>query len=83
MHPDDFMQAIADGHEIGPTNKSYKAYVRFLGEDNERKNSGKFYFQHLSIEQKRTFIDHLNADTMNIGIPGHFFSKPFFLTYEP
>lgn len=27
LHPDDFMKAIDDGHEIGPTDKNYKAYV--------------------------------------------------------
>ena len=28
MHPDDFMQAVRDGLEIGPTDKSYKLYVK-------------------------------------------------------
>jgi len=30
MDPDDFMQAVRDGAEIGPTDKSYKVYVKGL-----------------------------------------------------
>lgn len=43
MSPDEFMQAVRDGKEIGPTDKSYKLYVD--------SHSGKFYTQHLSEEQ--------------------------------
>lgn len=71
MHPDAFMQAIADGREIGPTDKNYKAYVG--------PNSAKFYYQHLSVEQRHAFIDHINARTITIGYPGHFYVLPFFV----
>lgn len=27
MHPEDFLQAVRDGKEVGPTDKSYKAYL--------------------------------------------------------
>jgi hypothetical protein len=39
----------------------------------------KFYFQHLSEADQQRFIDHLNAKTMNIGMPGYFYSRPFFI----
>jgi hypothetical protein len=38
MHPDDFMEAVRNGLEIGPTDKSYKVYVKGIpreGDPNE------------------------------------------------
>lgn len=75
LHPDDFMQAIHDGRKIGPTDKNYKAYVG--------KHDAKFYFQHLSARQRAEFIDLHNAETMNIGYPGHFYVRPFFTGVKP
>lgn len=75
MHPDDFMQAVRDGKEIGPTDKSYKAYV----DDHH----GKFYFQHLGDEQRDEFIEIYNAHRMHVGYPGHFYVLPFFCTRAP
>ena len=40
--------------------------------------SRKFYFQHLSVEQRTEFVDLMNARTMLIGVPGHFYRLPFF-----
>lgn len=78
LHPDTFMEAVDEGHEIGPTDKSYKVYVRDPG----GRQYAKFYFQHLSPEQRREFIARLNAQTMNIGYPGHFYRLPFFVRVE-
>jgi hypothetical protein len=39
----------------------------------------KFYFQHFSVEQQQRFIDLLNARKINIGMPGHFYVRPFFI----
>jgi hypothetical protein len=56
MHPDDFMAIAAAGTaELGPTDKSYKVYVEHDG------FHGKFYFQHLSEDQRREFVDVYNA----------------------
>jgi hypothetical protein len=76
MHPNEFMR-IAEGgvHELGPTDKSYKVYV-----DSHRPS--KFYFQHLTLEQRHRFIELLNAGTMKIGFPGRFYSRPFFVQYS-
>jgi hypothetical protein len=38
----------------------------------------KFYFQHFSIEDRKRFIDLLNAKKINIGSPGYFYRLPFF-----
>lgn len=73
LHPDDFMQAARDGVELGPTDKSYKVYV------NKPNGGSKFYFQHLSPEQRAEFVELLNAKKLSIGYPGHFYSPPFFV----
>jgi hypothetical protein len=39
----------------------------------------KFYFQHLSDEQKNRFIELLNERKFRIGYPGHFYVLPFFI----
>ena len=129
ISPEDFFAAVEAGAEIGPTDKSYKAYVdmpdpnagqpRVVSSTNfdpasegyvrvtaenadslplswdDRKDAGerdlwvkiaptsarrqgKFYFQHLSPEQRRMFIELYNAKKMKVGYPGHFYSRPFF-----
>lgn len=70
-HPDDLFLHIEAGKEIGPTDKTYKIYLD--------PNPNKFYFQHLNTEQKRKFVDLLNANKLNIGFPGYFYVKPYFL----
>lgn len=87
LHPDEFMRRLRAGDEIGPTDKSYKAYMA--------PDHAKFYFQHLSVEQRREFIDMLNVKNghadlapegtpaMRIGYPGHLYTEPFFVTRRP
>jgi hypothetical protein len=42
----------------------------------------KFYFQHLVTDENfQKFIDLYNAKKMNIGYPGHFYSKPYFMRF--
>lgn len=71
MHPDDFMQAMREGKELGVTDKNYKAYV-----DHQ---SGKFYYQHLSTEQQAEFIAMLNRHEITFGYPGFFTVRPYFI----
>jgi len=122
LQPDELFRAIEEGHEIGPTDKSYKAYVRVpnpaAGEQvvvrreqgpafdpmtgklrrddltDEEKERGsyerevmgsapdivqlKFYFQHLSTDQREKFVDLLNQGKINIGAPGYFYTLPYF-----
>lgn len=74
MPPEDFMQAVREGKEVGPTDKNYKAYVGA--------HEGKFYYQHLSEEQRKEFIALLNEKKVSIGYPGYFYVLPFFVSYE-
>ncbi|HEY2763436.1 MAG TPA: hypothetical protein VGJ13_05400 [Pseudonocardiaceae bacterium] len=69
---DRFMELVHEGAEVGPTDKSYKAYVG---------GQAKFYFQHLSDAQKLEFVELLNAGKVQIGYPGHFYVPPFFVRY--
>ena len=66
LHPDEFFKAIEEGLEITPTDKSYKVYVS---------GSKKFYFQHLSTDQQKRFIELVNAGQVNMGYPGYFCVK--------
>lgn len=40
----------------------------------------KFYFQHLSVDQKKRFVELLNEKKLKIGMPGHFYTSPFFIS---
>jgi hypothetical protein len=90
MSPDELFAAIESGAEIGPTDKNYKIYVSLPNlkagqivetgsESGPTLRDGKFYFQHLSVEQQQRFIDLLNAKKINIGVPGYFYARPFFI----
>lgn len=74
MPPNDFMDAIAKGAEISPTDKSYKAYVQL------ERGKSKFYFQHLSETQRAEFVRLLNAKKLKFGYPGHFYVLPYFIS---
>lgn len=39
----------------------------------------KVYFQHLSEDQRRDFIELYNDRTMKLAAPGHFYTMPFFM----
>lgn len=72
MHPDDFMEAVREGAEIGPTDKRYKAYVE--GYRKNGSNGGKFYFAHLSPKQGDEFLKLLRDDKVRVGYPGYFYN---------
>ncbi len=71
ISPAALFEAIEADHEIGPTDKNYKVYVKGDGHH-------KFYFQHLSEAEKLEFLDLLNQGKIRIGSPGHFYVLPFF-----
>ena len=55
MHPEDFMRICRSGSgEVGPTDKRYKAYVE------GGIIRAKFYFRHLTEDQRREFVDLYN-----------------------
>jgi hypothetical protein len=49
----------------------------------EERGHAKFYFEHLSEEQRRRFIELLNERKPVIGYPGHFYVLPFFCRRDP
>lgn len=74
MNPDRLMEMLEAGTAtLTPTDKDYKVYVDWEG------GSGKFYFQHFSEEQKVRFIELLNAKSLQLKAPGHFYRLPFFV----
>ena len=81
LSPDQFFQAIEDGCEIGPTDKNYKVYIEGEKAPNAR-GVDKFYFQHLSEDKQKHFIELLNLGKIKIGYPGHFYVKPFFVKHS-
>lgn len=77
LHPDDFMRLIKEGWKVEPTDKSYKAYLGSSGDD--RPMQTKFYYQHLSEDQKREFVNLYNEKRMVVS-DGGFYRLPFFMT---
>lgn len=76
-----FLAMVEAGAELGPTDKNYKVYLQ--GDHVlPHRGAAKFYFQHLSVEQRQRFIDLLNEKRVKIGMPGYFYTTPFFLTYS-
>lgn len=77
LSPEQLFAAIDAGHEITPTDKSYKIYVV-----TDTARHAKFYFQHLSPEEQQRFVDLANAQGLDrglkLGFPGHFYVLPFF-----
>ncbi len=73
VHPDDFMNAVKEGlTELGPTDKSYKVYVTNLP-------SIKFYFNHLSEEQMKQFVDLYNYKMIKYQGDSGFYTLPYFM----
>lgn len=76
MNPDDFLNAIKEGASVEPTDKNYKAYLH------GRDESGKFYYQHLSEEQRDEFVQLYNTKQMKLDFPGYFYRLPFFVKIQ-
>lgn len=77
------MQAVLDGALLEPTDKNYKVYVELSAQD-----MTKFYFQHLSSDQQREFVELYNRgairmwgidDQGNVHDNGRFYVLPFFM----
>jgi hypothetical protein len=80
LQPDRFMELVRAGWTVGPTDKSYKAY---LAEDDASHRQAKFYFQHLTVGQQDEFIGLHNAKLIKFGYPGGFYVTPFFAQRRP
>lgn len=49
----------------------------------EKRRYSKFYFQHLSEEQKKRFVELVNEKKIKIDSPGYFYVLPFFMCITP
>ncbi|CAB4155067.1 hypothetical protein UFOVP650_72 [uncultured Caudovirales phage] len=67
---DELMAYIEAGGELTPTDKNYKAYLS---------GYAKFYYQHLSEEQRQRFVALMNEGKVKLAHPGHFYVMPFFM----
>lgn len=82
LHPDVFMRLVEAGTvKLTPTDKNYKVYIE--GSDPEDPEQpffqDKFYFEHLSVEQRVRFIELVNEQgVVNYAFPGYFYTTPFF-----
>lgn len=77
MNNDEFMRRLELGDvEVGPTDKAYKVYVSNRG--GEPIKAIKFYFQHLTNDQTRRFVELANGGMIAMGFPGYFYTLPFF-----
>lgn len=75
LAPEEFMRRVEEGEKVIPTDKSYKVYLSHGHE--------KFYYQHLSDEQKRRFVELLNEHKVRIDYPGYFYVRPYFVAGPP
>jgi hypothetical protein len=72
--------AAERGLDMEPTDKSYKVYVPGLsGTLGHGSPTGKFYFQHLSAEQRTRFVELVNSGT----VKACFYVTPFFMQRLP
>lgn len=61
-------------------NEERQKHERQIRMDFGVRDVAKFYYQHLSEDQRRRFVDLYNDHTMKIGYPHHFYVNPFFMT---
>ena len=81
LNPERFLELVRDGWVVGPTDKTYKAYLESpQTAEGPGRVQAKFYFMHLSQEQQDQFIELHNSHQMVVGFPGHFYVPPFFTT---
>lgn len=82
LKPEELFACIEGGLcEIGPTDKSYKIYIKVFsaltGEALPVRHL-KLYFQHFTEEHKNKFIQLYNSGMMKLGYPGYFYQLPYF-----
>lgn len=77
LYPDTFLRLVESGCVVVPTDKNYEAYIRM-----DVGGQHKFYFDHLSTEQKVEFVELLNQKKVKFDYPGYFYRTPFFIRVE-
>lgn len=51
----------------------------YLVQPHGPRTDDKFYFQHLSVEQRKRFVELLNLRKLKYHYPGYFYVRPFFV----
>lgn len=78
LPPDTFMDWIRRGGVVHGTDKSYKAYIEPPA--GESGGEAKFYYKHLSPEQREEFIELFNSKQMKLTESG-LYVLPFFCSW--
>lgn len=81
LDPAVFMARLEAGDvELGATDKNYKVYVINKGGEpfSDRGDRTKFYFPHLSVDQKKRFVDLHNERKIDMG-RFNFYVLPYFM----
>lgn len=76
LNPEYFLEILEKGGEIVPTDKPYKAYLKYKNQET------KFYFAHLDPIQIAKYISLAERNKLKFGYPGFFYKAPFFLILE-
>lgn len=75
-----FLDLLASGYILVPTDKNYKAYVEAPDKSGY---IGKFYYQHFTHEQRILFIEMYNEQRIKFGTPGYLYVRPYFCVIMP
>ena len=79
LHPDTFMRLLEAGTvKLTPTDKNYKVYIKGTDPEDGHSFHDKFYFEHLSAEQRERFIELHNEQKLGFAYPGYLYTTPFF-----
>lgn len=82
MNNDTFMELLENEKiTIGTTDKNYKVYVH-MRDDTSEVLRANFYFQHLTEEQKRRFVDLYNDNKVHFDQGGDFYVTPYFMKFK-
>jgi hypothetical protein len=79
FNPDEFMRGLELGElRLGPTDKNYKVYIHTPGGEQK-----KFYFEHLSTDQKKRFVELYNEKKLSFYMNSNFYVLPYFMVIAP
>ena len=74
-----FKRSYRQGCDMGKPGSKCTGPEDCIHRFTEERDHSKFYFQHLSEDQMKRFIDLLNDKKIKIGYPGYFYVRPFFV----
>lgn len=86
LNPELILEWMRTGQcSLGPTDKSYKVYIKKTDGTKHSRGADKFYFMHFNEDQMQEFIRiyNLRPRPFEIDYPGKFYVLPYFVTYGP